>query len=479
MKSLAGRLKYAVAVATSICLLLTGTFVPLQKSSAYTMSEEKEVGRKVLEAVRKHMQVVDDGEVQTYVQSIGDRIVRQFNANPYDYKFFVINESIPNAFAVPGGYIFIFRGLIEMMDTEGELASILCHECGHIQGRHMQRQAEQNKMLSIASLAGIATGILLGMSGGGAVGSGLALGSAAGVQTAALQYSREYEAEADQLGFKYLCGAGYPPGDMVTIMHKLDQCKWLVNSKVPSYLLTHPTSAERVQHLQDMVQKQKSQANRPAISPSIGDFGIMKAALVADYSEPEKATEQFQAAARKNPAESAYGLGRLYLRMGNSTDALTKLQEAARLRPGSPLILCSLGSVYHQMGKLPEAQKSLETALMLDPSASIAHYRLALVLMDEGRKDDAYQHLNQIQALAGVFPDIDYQMGILLGQLNQIGQAHLHLGRYYEHKQDMKLALFHYKKARTLLKDSVARIDELDESIKSLEKMTKGKGPPS
>ncbi len=474
MKSLARRLRFVATIATTVCFLLSGAVMPLQKCGAYSMSEEKELGRRVLEAIRKHMQLVDDGEVLTYVQSVGNRVVRQFGVTPYEYKFFVINESIPNAFAVPGGYIFIYRGLIEMMDNEGELASILCHECGHIQARHMQRQAEQGRILTIASLVGLLAGVLLGVKGGGAT-PALAMGASAGAQSAALQYSREYETEADQIGFHYLCDAGYPPANMVSIMEKLYACKWLMNSRVPSYLMTHPALYERIQYLQDLVQQQKNLANKPALSPSLGDFTIMKAALVADYADPAKAMDRFQADTRKNPAEAAYGFGRLDLRMGNNAEALPKLLEASRLRAGSPLVLCSLGSAYHQMGKLTEAQKAFETALLLDPLASIAHYRLALVLQDLGRKDEALQHLNQIQNLASVFPDIDYQMGILLGQLNQIGLAHLHLGRYYENKQDLKLALFHYKKARGLLKDSVARIDELDQSIKEIEKIKKNK----
>ncbi len=168
MKSLARRLRFVATIATTVCFLLSGAVMPLQKCGAYSMSEEKELGRRVLEAIRKHMQLVDDGEVLTYVQSVGNRVVRQFGVTPYEYKFFVINESIPNAFAVPGGYIFIYRGLIEMMDNEGELASILCHECGHIQARHMQRQAEQGRILTIASLVGLLAGVLLGVKGGGA-----------------------------------------------------------------------------------------------------------------------------------------------------------------------------------------------------------------------------------------------------------------------------------------------------------------------
>ena len=109
----------------------------------------------------------------TYVQSVGNRIVRQLGSTPYEYQFFVINQSVPNAFAVPGGYIFIYRGLIEMMTSEGELAGILSHEMGHIQAHHYQRRVEEGHMLNVATIAGVLAAVLLGAKGGGSASSGV------------------------------------------------------------------------------------------------------------------------------------------------------------------------------------------------------------------------------------------------------------------------------------------------------------------
>ena len=142
--------------------------------------------------------------------------------------------------------------------------------------------------------------------------------------------------------------------------------------------------------------------------------------------------------------------------------------------PSSPFVLSSLGDAYQKVGKLQEAQSTLESALMLDPSAAIAHFRLALVLMDMGKKDEALDHLMQIEELSAMFPDVDYQLGIVLGQANKLGPAHFYLGRYYFHKDNKELAISHLKKAKSLITDSATKIEEINAELKELEEKPKG-----
>jgi predicted Zn-dependent protease len=444
--------------------------VPVQRSWALTLSEEKELGRKILEMIREQMPLVEDGEILTYVRSVGNRIARQVGTTPYQYQFFVVDAPVANAFAVPGGFIFIYRGLIELMASEGELASILSHELAHIQARHIQRRMEEGRLISIAAVAGVIAGALLGMQSGGS--QALAMGSLAGARSFELKYSRDNEAEADQLGFRYLCSAGYPPKDMVNVMHSLCQGKWLMGSRIPSYLATHPALDERVHYLNDLVQKEKAQKQK---SPTIyvGDFPIMQAALVAEYSDVPIAMDRFEAASKRGEAAATYGLGRLYLRQGKIKESVPYLQAAARQQAASPFILSTLGSAYIQEGKLKDAEKVLRTAILLDPSASIVHLRLALVLQELGQKDEALQHLFQIEDLAPTFPEIDYRLGTLLGQMKREGLAHFYLGRYYEQRRNWDLALFHYKKAKAMLRDAPRKLEELDMLLKAVEKRKK------
>ncbi len=444
-------------------------------AAALALSDEKKIGKEALEMIKARLPLVEDGEVLTYVQSVGNRIVKQLGHTPYDYQFFVINEPVPNAFAIPGGYIFIYRGLIEMMTSEGELAGILSHELGHIQAHHYQRRMEQGTALNIAAIAGVIAAALLGAQGGGAGAQALAMGTMAGAQTAQLKYSRENEEEADQLGLRYLCAAGYPAKDMVTVMQRLNQAQWMVHSSIPSYLLTHPALTERIQYLQTLIRKPEYQS-KAQNAEVLGDFPIMQASLVAEYSDPRAAEDRFRLASRKGDVAATYGLGRLYLRQGKAAEALPYLQEAAREDPRSPFVLSTLGDAYLKQGKLIDAQRVLQTALLIDPSAPVVHYRLALTLKELGQKEEAIQHLQRIEQWAPAFPDIDYNLGILYGQVNQMGPAHFHLGRYYLHQHNWDTAVFHFRKARPLISDSPQKREEIDRGLKEAERHIKERG---
>jgi predicted Zn-dependent protease len=473
-------LKRVVCLVTVLSLLAVSWHGPTHCAWGLSIGEEKELGRKFLEMIREHLPLVEDGELITYVRSVGQRVANQVGVTPYEFQFFIVNEGVPNAFAIPGGYIFIYRGIIEMMESEGELASILAHELAHIQARHIHRRIEESKLINIASLAGVVAGILLGMAGGSGAkaGQALTMGTVAGAKTYELQYSRENEREADQIGFRYLTAAGYPPKNMVSIMERMNQDKWRVSSRLPSYLSTHPALGERVLYLKEQADRQKSSSKAVAVTGGReGEFELMKAAMVADYSDPRAALDRFQAQAKRAPkgrsAASEYGLGRLYLRQGRVDEALPYLQEAARMASSSPYVMSSLGAVYFQMGKLEEAQRVLETALVLSPSSPVAHLRLAQVLQDQGKKAEALRHLQQIEDLAPSFPEIDRLLGVLLGQVNRIGPAHYHLGRYHEQRRDYKLAQFHYQKARSLMQDSPQTIAEIDHALKEMEERRK------
>ncbi len=440
------------------------------RSRALGISDEKELGSKILDVIKEHMSLVEDGEVLTYVQSIGRRIVSNLGPTPYQYQFFIVNEAVPNAFAIPGGYIFIYRGLIESMQSEGELAGIISHELAHIQARHIHRRMEAGKILNIASIAGMLAGIFLGAATGSNAGGALSMGSAAGSASMALKYSRENEEEADQLGLKYLVAAGYPPNEMANGMVRLIQGRYVSNSRIPSYLSTHPALDERVSYLSDLANKERSSGKKAPRKAALGDFAMMQAALIADYVDPQLALDRFRSAAKNNESFATYGLGRLALRQGDLEKALTYLQKVARMEASSSLALSTLGAAYYKAGNLAEAQRVLQSALVLDPSASIVHLRLAVISRELGQKEEALEHLQRIEDLAPSFPEIDYQMGVVLGQMNKLGPAHFYLGRYYENRRDYKTALFHFGKAKVLLRESHHKYGDIDRMIKDLEK---------
>ena len=451
-----------------LALLMWSWMGPGSPAWALSLSEEKELGRKALQQVRALFPLVDDVELLAYVQSIANRITKTLDSTPYQYQVFIINNDTPNAFAIPGGYVFIFRGLIDLMEDEDQLASILSHEIAHVEARHISRRIEESRVINIAAIAGVLAALFLG--GGGNASSALAIGTLAGAQTLQLQYSRDNEEEADRLGYGYYRSAGYHPQDMVTIMANLSRSRLQSTSRVPSYLSSHPALGDRIHYLQQLVDKDPDWKKKTTQTSSQGDFLLMKAVLISDYLDPHIAREKLLAMARNKDLEAAanFGLARLELRQNQAEKALNQFRQVVMQYPNSPMVLGSMGVAYFQMGRLEEARRVLNSALTVGARNVSIHFRLAMVLKDMGRTDEALEHLYQAERLAPMIPEISYELGVVLGQKNELGLAHYYLGSYYRQRKDIKTAIFHYEKARPLLAGVPAKRSEVDEAMREL-----------
>ncbi|MFZ0134742.1 MAG: M48 family metallopeptidase, partial [Desulfobacterales bacterium] len=176
-------------------------------AAGITIKEEEELGREFLTYLNLQMEIIDDPLIVAYVNSIGKKILAKVPPQPFPYHFYVVDQQIYNAFATPAGHVFIYSGLMAAMDNEDELAGILAHEISHVTARHISQKIERSKLISIATLAGVAAGMLLGAAGGGQAAGALTMGSMAAGQSASLAFSRENEVQADQIGMGYLTDA--------------------------------------------------------------------------------------------------------------------------------------------------------------------------------------------------------------------------------------------------------------------------------
>jgi predicted Zn-dependent protease len=247
---------------------------------------------------------------------------------------------------------------------------------------------------------------------------------------------------------------------------------WRSDSRIPSYLLTHPALGERVGYLELLAQNASTSGATCTVRDPMGDFPLVQAVLMSRHTDPAVARDRFRAWLDDDSHKvgASYGLGRLALDRGEVEEALRHLRQAAAWKPDSPLILTALGDVYHKMGRLGEARKTLEQALEREPDSPVAHLRLGLVLQDEGRWQEALHHLRKAETLAPYNPRLDYHLGILYGRMNQLGEAHYFLGRYYQQMEDRRLALFHYEKARSHLRESDPRRKEIDDALEQMDK---------
>ncbi|WP_038049031.1 MULTISPECIES: M48 family metallopeptidase [unclassified Thioalkalivibrio] len=227
-------------------LALVGVFV-LASACAPRVSvqEERQLGEELAEEMNAELPIVEEPAINDYINSLGRSIAAVADdREEIDYTFYVVNGPDVNAFAVPGGHIYVYRGLIERADDMSELAGVLAHEVGHVVKRHgidQWRRAQQAEM----GLA-VVYGVILGRDPGAAEQVAVQVG-AAGVFAG---YSREAEREADDVAIGYLVDAGIHPIGLVSFFETLLDERDRDPGRVEQFFATHPTTRERVENTQ-------------------------------------------------------------------------------------------------------------------------------------------------------------------------------------------------------------------------------------
>ncbi|MCU0552720.1 MAG: M48 family metalloprotease [Leptolyngbya sp. Prado105] len=199
----------------------------------------------------RHGGLFPDQSLQTYMDEVGQRIVQRSGAakSPYTYEFHLLRDpQTINAFALPGGQIFITEALLGQMKSEAQLAGVFGHEIGHVVGRHgAEHLAKQQLGNSLITAVGVAA------SGGQDGGQGAAAIAQAANQLVDLRYGREDESESDRLGLQFMLEAGYDPRGVLEVMQILAKAGG--RGRQPEFLSSHPDPGNRLQALKAAIQK--------------------------------------------------------------------------------------------------------------------------------------------------------------------------------------------------------------------------------
>lgn len=249
---------------------------------------ERRLGQAFLSQVRKQADIVSDPEINTYIESIGYRLVSQSDNNEQQFTFFVINDSLINAFAAPGGIVGINSGVIINADSESELAGVIAHEIAHVTQKHMARSVEMSRKMSIPTLAAMLGAILVATQNPDAGQAALLAVQGASAQ-ARINFTRANEQEADRIGIQLLARARFDPHGMPGFFRKLQQNS-RYSAQAPEFLRTHPLTTRRIA---DAAARAAAYAAGDGYSESQG-FLLVKAKLVArSFDTPREAVEFF------------------------------------------------------------------------------------------------------------------------------------------------------------------------------------------
>ena len=406
---------------------------------------------------RAQLPLIDDVEIEGYVGRIGQKIVAALGDQPFSYEFAVVRDGRINAFAVPGGYVYINAGLLVAASNDAEVAGVLAHEVAHVNAHHLMRQEEATRLLNYATILGVLLSAVHP-----AVGAGAAAVNAA----AQLKYRREFEQEADYLGATYVQQAGYEPAGMLDFFKKMLDQQRLGPTSAPPYLLSHPLTDTRLNNLEAILRTHQWEGRRrPA--PSL-DLARAQLLARARMEPAQELVETYWKAAAAQPADGRlrYLLGLAYFETGSFEPAREAFEAAQRLGFGD--VSRELGRTWLRLRHPEQARELLSRAAETAPDDPLAHHEFGKTLETLGDSSGAMREYERALQLAPGFEEAHYNLGILAGRAGRYDEGFYHLGRAFELRGEFRRALSQFKKAEPLFPPGSERAQQVHAEIKEL-----------
>jgi beta-barrel assembly-enhancing protease len=450
-----------VAIFLASCSSTAPNLPALPGISPPSEDEESRISREFRREARKHLKFVNHPEVERYVDRIGRRILGATGPQAFDYRFFVVEDNQLNAFAVPGGSIYLFSGLIERAKTTDELAGVLGHEIVHVKARHMARSSGPDA-ISVLSLLGM---VLLARSGDGAQAAGMVGQAVAATRQAA--YSRQLEMEADTLGARYMTSAGYDPKGAVAFLKTLDQERALNPVDVPAYIMSHPVTQERVANAELVIRSLGPSQLKPASSESLKKIQMI---IRMDRPDRQGIVAEMEKSVRQNPdnPEQRHLLGFAQQLQGNLAEAQRNFEEARKAQPDNPALQRDLGRLYGQTGDFVNARQAFDRALALEPNEPLTYLYLGEMLETSGDLKSAVGAYLNAHNLAPLWERPPQKLGMVYGKLDRRGDGYYYLARAHALQDDDVRAIADYERAIKIIGDSSPRGQLIREELKIL-----------
>ena len=349
---------------------------------------EKRVGESIMQEIRlKEPAYLDDPEVSGYLNRIGRRLASNSEGARQEFEFFALRDPTLNAFALPGGFIGVHTGLLLAAQSESELASVLSHEISHVTQHHIARGFSNQSLSAATTLLSLAVAILASRHSPDAAQGALIAGQAAGVQQQ-LNYSRDFEREADRIGIQLLERSGFDARGMAAFFDRLQRYGRLYESSAPGYLRTHPLTTERISDMENRIQALPYHQ----VADSL-DFLLVRTKLLAQEGTAEDAVIVFEAQVNEQKSASAvaahYGLAQALLRAKKPAAAEGQLAQLRRLKVAAPMIETLAAELRTMHGDATGAARLLRGAAANYPQERAVAYALVDALLASGQAREA------------------------------------------------------------------------------------------
>ncbi|MCB2214636.1 M48 family metallopeptidase [Desulfofustis glycolicus] len=438
------KIKQGITILLVVLLVHSGS---LPTARAFTIGEERELGEKLLYQVRSAFPIIGDPDLHRYINDLGQEVLDVAGIQFFEYRFFIVKSKQFNAFAAPSGLIFFYTELIQSMDSEDELVSVIAHEIGHVAKRHLASRMKKGTIVNIAALGAALAAIALG--GGGAASQALLTGSLAAGQSAQLYFSREDEKEADLLAYHWLKELGRNPDGQRKMLQTMRRITRYRMGQVPQYLLTHPDPEARLDYVESLIAAEGGASEAP---DQTKDFSFLRFKYRIMALVEDNAAAKAYFANRLNDSRSTsfsktmarYGLSQIFRRENNYEQALSLLNEVIATLPRQRILRVDQAIILAEQGDFEQARDLLETALREQPTDMYTAFHLAGVLEKIGELERAEYLLREVVARMPEFSSAFFDLGRILSHQGKKAEARFFLGKFnlYEGKLDLAQANF-------------------------------------
>jgi len=356
---------------------------------------ERKIGESIVREIRaRDPSYLDDREVTDYLTDLGGRLTAAIPGGHQEFEFFVIRDSSINAFALPGGFIGVHTGLLLASDSESEVASVLAHEMAHVTQRHIVRMLSAQQQMQLPAMIAMAAALLLGRSHPDVVQAAAMAAQGVAVQ-AQLGYSRDYEREADRIGFQTLASAGFDTHAMAAFFEKMQRYTRIYDdSRIPGYLRTHPVTTERIADAQARTGNRQYRQHLDSL-----EYHLVRAKLRAESGDPRDAVTHFTTILQDrrfaNEPSTRYGLAAALVRAQRPREALAELDRLRTVGVTDPMFATLTAQVRKALGDADGALAALKEGFTRWPHRRALVYAYGEALNQAGRHGEALAHLNE------------------------------------------------------------------------------------
>ena len=436
-------------VALAACLITTTTFAAgadynlpelgQPADTAMTPSQERKLGAQVVYQLRTQNAIIDDVELEAYVNQIGRRLAAHTDRDPDLFHFYVIDTDAINAFALPGGYIGINSGLLTRTDNESELAGVMGHEMAHVTQRHIARQMVESRGDGIATMATAIVAAVVGAAAGASDAVPAAImGGMSHLGMQQLDYTRAHEFEADRVGIRTLAQSDFDPTAMATFFEKLQRNTSLYGQQLPQILLSHPISTTRMAEAEA---RALDYPNVPVhVSPEYAYMKERARVLQARSYADMRNYYQRQLAGGGTPAER-YGYALTLVQLGRARQAVGLLADGAKAHPDILAWQMALANAQNHAGQSQESDAELARALKQFPDSDALKLAYAQDLADQGQYATMRSFLINQGQILDAYPLAQQLLARGAGEQKNLGEAYYRQARYYAMLDDYPQAI--------------------------------------